>query len=278
MDKAVRNVVDLSRRKQRQQRIERIVGFVASVVVSFVEWLVSGAFPWERSCFSGQASPCSWPSAPMNVQLATEPPINFSRDVAVVGSSKDLLNSSYGTEIDSHEEVIRFNRAGTERFERQVGSRTTLRVVNFHTFQSFWPESVRNTAPGFDVHFCRKLRRSLIAVHSREPIEDPHRYVESSNRVVCLFATPVVARINSILFAHEVEVTFITEPRTGFVTIVMLVASGIVPCLFGFGVDEGKVSDRKYWWREADDYLESMDLEALALRRLEDQGKVHIYR
>ena len=42
----------------------------------------------------------------MKVQLATDPPISFSHDVAVVGSSEDILNSSYGPGIDTHQEVM----------------------------------------------------------------------------------------------------------------------------------------------------------------------------
>ena len=214
----------------------------------------------------------------MKVQLATDPPISFFPDVAVVGSSEHLLCSSHGTEIDTHQEVIRFNRAGTKGFEEHVGRRTTLRVVNFHTFQSVWPFSVTSKPPDFDIDFCRKLRRTRIAVHSRRPIDDPYPYVDRSNRVVCLYSSPVVARINSILFANEIEVTFITEPRVGFVTVIILVASGVAPYLYGFGVDEGKVSDRKYWWRDADSNRESTDLEALALRCLESRRLVRIHR
>ena len=214
----------------------------------------------------------------MKVQLATDPPISFFRDVAVVGSSEEILSSSYGAEIDTHQEVIRFNRAVTDGVERQVGSRTTLRVVNFHTFQSFWPYSIERTPPDLDVDFCRKLRRTLIGVHSRKPVEDPYRCVDRTNRVVCIFPAPVVARINWILFERGIEVTFIAEPRVGFVTVILLVDSGIEPHLYGFGVDEGKVSTRKYWWKEVNSNRESIYQEAAVLRSLESRGRIHVHR
>lgn len=49
---------------------------------------------------------------------------------AVVGNSGILLNSEYGGLIDSHEMVIRLNNARTDRFERNVGSKTSLSFVN----------------------------------------------------------------------------------------------------------------------------------------------------
>ena len=48
---------------------------------------------------------------------------------AVVGSAGHLLNSSLGRDIDAHEMVMRFNEAPTAGFERDVGARTTHRLL-----------------------------------------------------------------------------------------------------------------------------------------------------
>mmetsp|Transcript_29256 Transcript_29256/g.85785 ORF Transcript_29256/g.85785 Transcript_29256/m.85785 type:complete len:603 (+) Transcript_29256:154-1962(+) len=49
---------------------------------------------------------------------------------AVVGSAGSLLDDAYGAEIDGHDLVMRFNGAPTAGFERHVGRKTTLAVVN----------------------------------------------------------------------------------------------------------------------------------------------------
>ncbi len=48
---------------------------------------------------------------------------------AVVGASRNLLNSDYGRQIDAHDVVIRVNRAPTEEFKSDVGEKTTHHVM-----------------------------------------------------------------------------------------------------------------------------------------------------
>lgn len=51
---------------------------------------------------------------------------------AVVGSGPSLLNNYHGEFIDSHDVIIRCNRAITNSYESHVGSRTDIRFLNIH--------------------------------------------------------------------------------------------------------------------------------------------------
>ncbi|KAK7882441.1 hypothetical protein WMY93_028615 [Mugilogobius chulae] len=49
---------------------------------------------------------------------------------AVVTSAGAILRSGLGREIDTHDAVLRFNAAPTDGYERDVGNRTTIRIIN----------------------------------------------------------------------------------------------------------------------------------------------------
>ena len=51
---------------------------------------------------------------------------------AIVGSAGLLLTQQFGEEIDEHEAIFRFNIAPAKGFEKHVGSKTTLRLINRH--------------------------------------------------------------------------------------------------------------------------------------------------
>lgn len=72
-------------------------------------------------------------------------PLGIGASVAVVGSSARLLENPLGNVIDSHDEVIRFNFAPSDRNNEFIGSRTTIRVIGM-TLEDRHQENLRKIA------------------------------------------------------------------------------------------------------------------------------------
>jgi hypothetical protein len=100
--------------------------------------------------------------------MFTIPNCLIKGSVAIVGSSGSLKGKQLGREIDSHDTVIRFNRAPTKTFEEDVGSKTTIRVVNGHVYNGV---DISNNDGGYENQppdFIKKCEDESILVVSPE--------------------------------------------------------------------------------------------------------------
>ncbi|XP_072252846.1 beta-galactoside alpha-2,6-sialyltransferase 2 [Leuresthes tenuis] len=69
------------------------------------------------------------PSLPLEHLYRQQKQSGF-KTCAVVTSAGAILRSGLGKEIDAHDAVLRFNAAPTEGYERDVGNKTTIRIIN----------------------------------------------------------------------------------------------------------------------------------------------------
>ena len=82
-----------------------------------------------RWAANGTAELCTLFYERLKRVTVARPPARF-RSCALVGSGGILSGSGSGAAIDAHEAVIRFNDAPLKGFTRDVGNRTTIRVVS----------------------------------------------------------------------------------------------------------------------------------------------------
>jgi hypothetical protein len=100
-----------------------------------LEWWKLLVAPDDRADLTPQAA------AKAFERFTSEAPVlpddDEKRLCAVVGASRNLLESPYGDLIDAHDLVFRVNRARTGGFEDDVGERTTHHVM--------WPRELEET-------------------------------------------------------------------------------------------------------------------------------------
>ena len=177
----------------------------------------------------------------MNKLLYVSPELVFDEKVVIIGSSGNLKGSNFGAEIDSYDEVIRFNRAPIKGHECDVGSKTTLRVVNNHVFDNI---DIRNR--GFTnqpSNFIRDLRNSKILYIGPDlgPWNRREKNTDISNKLF-LFHYQNMKKIMK-------ETKFVSPKNlsVGAATVSLCILSGLKPRLVGFDIAGGP---RTHYWEE----------------------------
>jgi len=167
-----------------------------------------------------------------------KPTIFLNNNLIIVGSSSKLLNFD-GEEIDRYKSVIRFNRAPTKKYEKFVGSKTTLRVMNNHTFDNF---DLEDRFTGQPKSFIPDLRNENILRFSfGEPKEGwQEEYHESTNHFFFNYK-----KINKIKKKFSYDSSKLMMTGTAFIC--LCVISGLKPTIVGIETTKGSHHHNHYW-------------------------------
>jgi len=206
------------------------------------------------------------------------PILTIGRKVAIVGSSAVLLEKEYGDIIDGYDTVIRFNRAPVIGYEKFVGSKTDLRVVNAHVFSNASCEgdkrfkTAKLTQPK---NFIKELENSNIlhigtaGAGSVNPNE-----MGWSDRSTHIHQTSKAFIMNY----NEVPISHLGKAATvGIKIIKLMILNNLTPHLFGFGLGESGVT---HYWEDRDPVSQCHGYsdERNKLKEWEKQEKIKIFR
>jgi hypothetical protein len=162
-----------------------------------------------------------------------KPDLFLSPKIAIIGSSGKLKGSNLGNKIDQYDEVIRFNRAPTEGYENDVGSKTTLRVANSHVFANL---PIPN--PGYTnqpQNFISDIENQNILLMAPKGIhwELGNSRIDESCETF-LFDWNSINKIKKYVNYDSPR----RDPFAGTIFTISCVMSGLKPDLYGFDTDE----------------------------------------
>lgn len=204
---------------------------------------------------------------------AITPDLILSREVAIVGNSSSLRETEFGAEIDSFQDVLRFNGALTEDFSAQVGSKTTVQIIGIDVAYLFNPKYVRPSKdPQINDERRKENARRICAFFPDTKIltfspSDIERNAKNKQYATALYMQEADpgreihyfeeqgpgSSIAYYTANRDLEFLDLTSrlqcggPRTGMKTVIRCLLSGIRPTLFGFDVDTSLEFARHYY-------------------------------
>lgn len=142
------------------------------------------------------------------------------RRCAIVGNSGILLNSSCGSQIDSHDFVIRCNLAPVEDYRRDVGLQTDLVTMNPSVVQRAFQDLANDEWRGRFLRRLRSLSGSVLWIPAFMAKGGEER-VEWVLRLILLHTVDVRTAFPSLRLLHAVRGYWLTNkvhikrPTTG---------------------------------------------------------------
>ncbi|XP_023693606.1 ST3 beta-galactoside alpha-2,3-sialyltransferase 8 [Paramormyrops kingsleyae] len=204
-------------------------------------------------------------------------PSRACRRCAVVGNSGNLARTHFGKMIDSHNIVIRMNRATTLGFEVDVGSKTT------HHFM--YPESAVDLSPG--VHLILlpfKLRDLQWVASALSTGKIKTTYMRVKNLVKADKDKVIVVHPAFFKYVHETWAEGQGRyPSTGMLAIIFALHICDEVSVFGYGADS-QGNWHHYW--EKNRYagafrktgVHNADTETKIIEKLHAVGKIKLWR
>ncbi|XP_065327145.1 CMP-N-acetylneuraminate-beta-galactosamide-alpha-2,3-sialyltransferase 1-like [Pelmatolapia mariae] len=203
-----------------------------------------------------------------------QPKYGHCRTCAVVGNSGNLRRSHYGPLIDLHEVVIRMNTGITRGFEKDVGNKTTHRVMypesavdlDDNTHFVLFPFKIQ------DFEWLIKASTTGFTGRSYMPVQSKIK----ANKDLVMVVNPAFMK-----YVHEVWLGYRgLYPSTGFMALILALHICDEVDVFGYGADSN--GNWSHYW----EILKNKNLrtgvhagkyEYDIIRRLAQQQKIKFY-
>lgn len=151
-------------------------------------------------------------------------------NLAIIGSSSELLKRNFGKQIDSHIEVLRINKAPIINYEKHVGTKTTLMFLNsgFQMISSIDTYKHMSPLQAFEhilkihkepyiLYWCPSIAEYIAPIHKKFPSIKIYKY-ESDD----------------LYIEQKVPIKLTFSVRGGMRLLIKCIQFGCVPYVYGF--------------------------------------------
>ena len=176
--------------------------------------------------------------------------IKGNPSIAVIGNSSILLDKEFGKEINNHDLVIRCNLARVEGFEKNVGSKTSIRCI---AGKSFW-YNLSEKFSAFDSNYIPSLNETLII--KANPLNPSIQGIMSnlnSKNTIHYFNEVFKNYCNSLSNSNDVTV--------GFCAVVLACALSNNVSIYGFNFFREKNWGNKHYFEKITPYQQGHNFE-----------------
>ena len=209
--------------------------------------------------------------------------IQENNKIAIVGSSSKLLKKKYGKKIDNHHVIIRFNRAPTKGFEKYVGSKTTLRFLNEHTFQGIpYGKYVKQR----EAKFVKKLKNKNICVIVDDNLSkiQRYKYLYSNKKNNILFLENKLnhfLRFSIISDFNIFKKIYYYKYKPNFTTGMFVIALMIIfkqkISVYGFDKNKNNNNYGQYWKKTEINTIHDYEDESKIMKMLIKKNKINFF-
>ncbi|XP_035668800.1 alpha-2,8-sialyltransferase 8B-like [Branchiostoma floridae] len=162
-------------------------------------------------------------------QCTRRSPVGHYRTCAIVGNGGILLSSGCGMKIDSNEFVIRVAHSPIESFEKDVGQKVNLTVVN----DVFLGKLQKK---GIDPNWLRSRNNSIISyvLNHNNNLKTLNDVVRKSHLNITITNSKYPTRALVRKFWNDTRKTFLEVPTAGLITYTLASTFCDVITLYGF--------------------------------------------
>ena len=203
----------------------------------------------------------------MKKLFLVSPNLYLPDEITLVGSSKFVLKSKKGKEIDLSNYIVRFNFAKTDGYEEFVGKKTSLMVMNNNQYLKL---------DNYTLEQKKKGKYLIIAPHKLKRHDYEFESFFFEKKINQFYLSLYFLKYIKI-FINLIQILRKKNFSVGFCFILICLASGIKINVYGFDLEEDMSQRTHYYKSQSIGHVHDLSAEHIVLRKLKKHKLVKFH-